>query len=121
MFWGNFNNSNNVNNIDKEIKMIKEAAELCCWCKCAGIKILSIYESEVDLQINLISRFEGRDHIIKVVRSLAEEVKLKKVKNDEIDVGEFDKRLSKPQLLILFSPRIEFDGFPPWHIHLTEI
>ncbi|CAJ0626108.1 6908_t:CDS:2 [Entrophospora sp. SA101] len=89
--------------------MIKEAAELCCWCKCAGIKILSIYESE------------GRDHIIKVVRSLAEEVKLKKVKNDEIDVGEFDKRLSKPQLLILFSPRIEFDGFPPWHIHLTEI
>nr|CAG8471225.1 243_t:CDS:10 [Entrophospora candida] len=83
MFWGNFNNSNNVNNIDKEIKMIKEAAELCCWCKCAGIKILSIYESE------------GRDHIIKVVRSLAEEVKLKKVKNDEIDVGEFDKRLSK--------------------------
>ncbi|CAG8772983.1 6457_t:CDS:2, partial [Acaulospora morrowiae] len=47
-------------------------------------------------------------------------------KSDDLDIGELDRRLSvpkfpEPQLLILFSPNVDIDGFPPWHIHLTEI
>jgi len=29
--------------------------------------------------------------------------------------------MTEPDLLILFSPRVDFQGFPPWQIRLTEI
>ncbi|KAG9286245.1 hypothetical protein G9A89_014231 [Geosiphon pyriformis] len=30
-------------------------------------------------------------------------------------------QFSEPQLLITFSPDIDLQGFPPWHIKYTEI
>jgi undecaprenyl pyrophosphate synthase len=29
--------------------------------------------------------------------------------------------MTEPDLLILFSPRVDLQGFPPWQIRLTEI
>ncbi|CAG8616154.1 5521_t:CDS:2 [Dentiscutata erythropus] len=167
LFWGGINE-----------KRLKEAAQLCCWAWCSGIKMLSIYNVEDDLknnaqllqsyidtfsrhffinekfipiirvtalfastknvysnnensnlpdmQVNLISYADGRPRIVEVAKSLAEDVIQGKMTSDELDIEELDRRLSvprfsEPQLLILFSPKIELEGFPPWHIHLTEI
>jgi len=79
-----------------------------------------------DLQVNLLSHVDGRMRIVEVTRSLAIEAIKGNIKSETVDVAEVDRRLSvpqfsEPQLLILFSPKIELDGFPPWHIHLTEI
>jgi undecaprenyl pyrophosphate synthase len=29
--------------------------------------------------------------------------------------------MTEPDLLILFSPRVDLQGFPPWQLRLTEI
>ena len=29
--------------------------------------------------------------------------------------------MTEPDLLILFSPRVDLQGFPPWQIRVTEI
>ncbi|RHZ87461.1 hypothetical protein Glove_34g85 [Diversispora epigaea] len=168
MFWG-----------DVKEKTLIEAAQLCCWTWCFGIKVLSIYEAEgnlkqnanslqshinnisqqffihekivpkirvtaldtsinyenndlnksdldLDLQVNLVSREDGRKHIIKTTKNLANDVIQGKFKSDDLDTAELDRRLSvpklsEPQLIIFFSPNIDIDGFPPWHIHLTEL
>ncbi|CAG8603621.1 13231_t:CDS:2 [Cetraspora pellucida] len=164
LFWGEI----------KE-KRLKEAAQLCCWAWCSGIKVLSIYDVKddlknnaqllqsyidtfsrhffihekfipiirvtalgvstkysnnessnlPDLQVNLISYADGRTRIVEVAKNMAEDVMQGKMKSNELDAEELDRRLipqfSEPQLLILFSPKIELEGFPPWHIHLTEI
>ncbi|RIB01358.1 Decaprenyl diphosphate synthase-like protein [Gigaspora rosea] len=167
LFWGEINE-----------KRLKEAAQLCCWSWCSGIKMLSIYNVEDDLknnaqllqsyidtfsrhffihekfipiirvtalcaskkpiysnnedsnlpdmQVNLISYADGRPWIAEVTKNLAEDVIQGKITSDELNIEELDRRISvphfsEPQLLILFSPKIELEGFPPWHIHLTEI
>ncbi|CAG8772173.1 36925_t:CDS:2, partial [Racocetra persica] len=79
-----------------------------------------------DMQVNLTSYTDGRTRIVEVTKNMAEDIIQGKMKIDELDIGELDRRLSvaqfsEPQLLILFSPKIELEGFPPWHIHLTEI
>ncbi|CAG8464822.1 3189_t:CDS:2 [Ambispora leptoticha] len=79
-----------------------------------------------NLQVNLVSREDGRDRIVKMTKSLVYDTLKGKIKSDKIDVEEVDSRLSvpqfpEPQLLITFAPEIVLDGFPPWHIRLTEI
>ncbi|CAG8458845.1 9951_t:CDS:2, partial [Ambispora gerdemannii] len=79
-----------------------------------------------DLQVNLVSREDGRGHIVKVTKSLVYDTLKGKTKSDKIDIEEVDRRLNvpqfpEPQLLITFAPEIDLDGFPPWHIRLTEI
>jgi len=86
----------------------------------------SYTENESDLLVNLISRSDGRAQIAEMTKSLTEDVIQEKIKYEDVNIQELDKRLSipqfpEPQLLILFSPKIDLDGFPPWHIHLTEI
>jgi dehydrodolichyl diphosphate syntase complex subunit NUS1 len=29
--------------------------------------------------------------------------------------------MDEPQLLVLFGPSVELDGYPPWQVRLTEI
>ncbi|CAG8465519.1 665_t:CDS:2 [Diversispora eburnea] len=143
MFWGDI----------KEKTMI-EAAQLCCWTWCFGIKVLSIYEAEdinlnpgnlkqnansLQSHINNISRqFFIHEKIVPKIRVTALDTSINyahfenkdlnksgKFKSDDLDIAELDRRLipkfSEPQLIIFFSPNIDIDGFPPWHIHLTEL
>ncbi|RIA95670.1 Decaprenyl diphosphate synthase-like protein [Glomus cerebriforme] len=82
--------------------------------------------NQSDLLVNLVSRSDGRARIVETTKSITKDVIQEKIKCEDVNVQELDKRLSisqfpEPQLLILFSPRIDLDGFPPWHIHLTEI
>lgn len=29
--------------------------------------------------------------------------------------------VSEPDLVIIFGPKLDLDGFPPWHVRLSEI
>lgn len=40
---------------------------------------------------------------------------------DLVDVELTDNVLGEPDLLVLFSPYVELQGYPPWQIRLTEI
>ncbi|CAG8540435.1 15321_t:CDS:2, partial [Funneliformis mosseae] len=88
--------------------------------------ISSSTETEPELLVNLVSRSDGRTRIVNVAKSLTDDIKQEKIKYEDVNILELDKRLSitrfpEPQLLILFSSKVFLDGFPPWHIHLTEI
>ncbi|CAB4394322.1 unnamed protein product [Rhizophagus irregularis] len=165
MFWSD----------DIQEERLIEAAQLCCWAWCFGVKTVSIYEPEghlkeyiqllqyhintvsrefislekilptiqvtspssisspienetnqSDLLVNLISRSDGRARIVETTKSLTKDVIQEKIKYDDVNIQELDRRLKifqipEPQLLISFSSRIDLDGFPPWQIHLTEI
>lgn len=40
---------------------------------------------------------------------------------DLIDAEISNSVMSEPDLLILFSPSVKLDGYPPWQLRLTEI
>lgn len=40
---------------------------------------------------------------------------------DLVDAELSESVMSEPDLLILFGPRAELSGYPPWQIRLTEI
>ncbi|CAG8617908.1 7746_t:CDS:2, partial [Acaulospora colombiana] len=111
MFWG-----------DIREETLIEAAQLCCWAWCFGIKVLSVYEAEEkilpsmrvtaleestinahlesedlgqpDLQVNLVSREDGRMRIVETTKSLANDVIQGRFKSDDLDIGELNRRLS---------------------------
>ncbi|CAG8573980.1 5367_t:CDS:2 [Paraglomus occultum] len=86
----------------------------------------STEDIQADLQIILLSRSDGRGRIVEVTKSLASETSLGNLQSDAIDVERIDQALSdshftEPQQLIMFSPEIDLQGFPPWQLRLTEI
>ncbi|KAK9473533.1 Decaprenyl diphosphate synthase-like protein [Dipodascopsis tothii] len=80
----------------------------------------------VDLQINLISHYEGREFLVDLTKKLAHEAQSGVVKSDDVTVDLVNDFVTKstfgePDLIVLFSPKLDLDGFPPWHIRLSEI
>ncbi|CAG8510428.1 7585_t:CDS:2 [Paraglomus brasilianum] len=86
----------------------------------------SMEDIQADLQIILLSRSDGRGRIVEVTKSLASETLQGNLQSDAIDVERIDQAFSdshftEPQQLIMFSPEIDLQGFPPWQLRLTEI
>ena len=78
------------------------------------------------LQLHLISSQDGRDSMVDLTRTLAEMSQKGKLSPKDISMELIDAELSEgimsePDLLILFSPYVELEGYPPWQIRLTEI
>jgi len=163
--------------LDGEVDdLIAWTAEIACWCACAGIKLLTVFERrgqlkdmytvvhrEVgerlqdymgterprlairsphtasfvngdltnipsqakELKITLISSEDGRDSIVDLAKTLCSMSKSKSFKCDELSQEVVDFELSsvmtEPDLLVLFSPKVKLQGFPPWQLRLTEI
>ncbi|OBT66397.1 hypothetical protein VE03_04912 [Pseudogymnoascus sp. 23342-1-I1] len=162
--------------------LLDEVAEVCAWCACAGIPMLSIYErtgvlkgyiptthravtrklasyfgrqhpalsiraphipsmesspttppTDADVPVSLgqlsvllISEEDGEDSIVDLTKTLTEMSQRSKITPKDITIDLVDAELSEsvmsgPELLILFGPTIELDGYPPWQISLTEI
>lgn len=79
-----------------------------------------------NLSILLISEEDGQDSIVDLTKTLTEMSQRGKISADEINIDLIDAELSEsvmsePELLILFGPTVELDGYPPWQIRLTEI
>lgn len=69
---------------------------------------------------------DGRDSLVDLTKTLAEMAQRKKVDPAHIepsllDVEMKESVMDESDLLIIFGPHIEFQGYPPWHLHLTEV
>jgi dehydrodolichyl diphosphate syntase complex subunit NUS1 len=78
------------------------------------------------LSILLISEEDGQDSIVDLTKTLTEMTQRSKLTLNDISIDLVDAELSEsvmsePELLILFGPTVELDGYPPWQIRLTEI
>ena len=78
------------------------------------------------LRLHLISSQDGRESMVDLTRTLTEMSQKGKLSPRDISMELIDAELSEgimpePDLLILFGPRVELAGYPPWQIRLTEI
>lgn len=81
---------------------------------------------ENDLTIHLLSEEDGRDCLVELTKTLSELAVAKKLKPRDITVEVIDEQMNmlvvaEPDLLIVFGPTLDLQGFPPWQIRLTEI
>ena len=78
------------------------------------------------LSILLISADDGRSTLVDLTKTLTEMSQRQKLAPDDISQDLIDAEISEsvmtePDLLLLFTPDIHLQGYPPWHTRLTEI
>lgn len=83
-------------------------------------------ETPAHLLVRLVSFEDGRDSLVDLTKTLAEMAQRNKVEPAHIepsliDVEMKESVMDESDLLIIFGPYIEFQGYPPWHLHLTEV
>ncbi|ANB11186.1 Nus1p [Sugiyamaella lignohabitans] len=82
-------------------------------------------DEKFDLVINLISLTDGRTSIVELSKTLADMAMEHKLSSRDLSLSLIDRHLrdilEEPDLVILFSPDIDLQGFPPWQIRLSEI
>lgn len=82
--------------------------------------------SQRHLSITLLSAEDGRDSIVDLTKTLTEMAQRGKlspsdISQDLVNAELTESVMGEPDLLILFSPSVELQGYPPWQIRLTEI
>ncbi|CAI8496338.1 unnamed protein product [Hanseniaspora opuntiae] len=83
-------------------------------------------DKKISIEIVLLSVVDGRETIVDLTKSLAELHKEGKISEDDITMELVDTELKQlvgeePDLLLYFGPNLDLQGFPPWHIRLTEL
>ncbi|QNP99801.1 YALIA101S03e12024g1_1 [Yarrowia lipolytica] len=83
-------------------------------------------DNKNDLTIHLLSEEDGRECLVDLTKTLSELAIAKKLKPRDITVDVIDEQMNmlvvtEPELLIVFGPQLDLQGFPPWQIRLTEI
>jgi len=78
------------------------------------------------LSILLLSAEDGRSTLVDLTRTLTEMSQKQKLSPSDISLNLIDTELTEsimgePDLLVLFGPHVELQGYPPWQIRLTEI
>ena len=95
-------------------------------------KIYYNYEDENDgtsnkvaIEVSLLSSRDGRETIVDLTKTMAELCAANELKVSDITMDLVDSELTQlvgpePDLLLYFGPSLDLQGFPPWHIRLTE-
>ncbi|CCH41442.1 Undecaprenyl pyrophosphate synthetase [Wickerhamomyces ciferrii] len=84
------------------------------------------YKNDViDIEVSLLSVEDGKATIVELTKTLAELAKKKEISSKNITVDLIDGELTElvgiePDLIILFTPTLALQGYPPWHIRLSE-
>lgn len=78
------------------------------------------------LSVMLLSAEDGRDSVVDLTKTLAEMAQRSKISPADVTIDLVDAELSEsvvpePDLLVLFSPSVNLQGYPPWQLRLTEI
>lgn len=78
------------------------------------------------LSILLLSAEDGRSTLVDLTKTLAEMSQRKKlspndISHDLVDAEITESVMGEPDLLVLFGPSVELQGYPPWQLRLTEI
>lgn len=81
---------------------------------------------KVAIEISLLSKVDGRDTILDLTRTLADLCAEGQLEVDDVDTKLVNQELTQlvgpePDLLLYFGPTLDLQGFPPWHIRLTEL
>lgn len=81
---------------------------------------------KIDIEISLLSQIDGKSTIVELTKVMAEMAKSGELKKKDITINFIDDELRQlvgpePELLILFQPHLDLQGYPPWHIRLCEI
>ena len=74
----------------------------------------------------LLSSEDGRTTLVDLTKTLAEMSQRKKlspsdITQDLVDAEITESVMGEPDLLILFGPTVQLQGYPPWQIRLSEI
>ena len=82
--------------------------------------------AEYDIEISLISKVDGRSTIVELTKVMAQLAKNGELKKSDITIKFLDHELrqligEEPDLIILFQPYLDLQGYPPWHIRLSEM
>ncbi|KAL3230156.1 Dehydrodolichyl diphosphate synthase complex subunit NUS1 [Nakaseomyces bracarensis] len=77
------------------------------------------------IRITLLSQTDGRQTVVNLTKTLITYCKKTAINTKDITVDLLHRLLSKlvcpePDLLIYFGPTLDLQGFPPWHVRLTE-
>lgn len=83
-------------------------------------------EEEFQIKITLLSRVDGRSTIVELTKVMALLTKNGELKKSDITIKFIDRELKQlvgdePDLIIMFSPYLDLQGYPPWHIRLSEM
>ncbi|RCK64330.1 Dehydrodolichyl diphosphate synthase complex subunit NUS1 [Candida viswanathii] len=83
-------------------------------------------EQTVDLEIDLISRVDGKPTVVELTKTMSElaanhELLVKDITIDLIDEELRELVGPEPDLLISFAPSLNLEDYPPWQIRLSEI
>ncbi|MCJ1352338.1 MAG: hypothetical protein MMC33_002322 [Icmadophila ericetorum] len=78
------------------------------------------------LSILLLSSEDGRSTLVDLTKTLTEMAQREKLSADDISLDLVDAEISEsvmgePNLLLLFGPNVQLQGYPPWQLRLTEI
>lgn len=79
-----------------------------------------------NLSILLLSSEDGRSTLVDLTKTLTEMSQRNKLSPEDISLDLIDTEITEsvmgePDLLVLFGPYIELQGYPPWQVRLTEI
>ncbi|EON61885.1 hypothetical protein W97_01103 [Coniosporium apollinis CBS 100218] len=82
--------------------------------------------SPFHITVLLLSAEDGRSTLVDLTKTLAEMSQRGKLSPADISAELIDAEISEsvmgePDLLVLFGPRVELKGYPPWQVRLTEI
>jgi dehydrodolichyl diphosphate syntase complex subunit NUS1 len=84
------------------------------------------YKSQApEIEISLISAQDGKPTIVELARTMAELAKSREISAKDVTIDLINKELTEligvePDLIILFTPILDLQGYPPWHIRLSE-
>ena len=78
------------------------------------------------LSILLLSAEDGRSTLVDLTKTLTEMSQRKKLSAEDItqelvDAEITESVMGEPDLLVLFGPTVQLQGYPPWQVRLTEI
>lgn len=81
--------------------------------------------TKVSIEVSLLSNRDGRETIVDLTRTMADLCSHQELDVNDITVGLVDSELKQlvgqePDLLLYFGPSLDLQGYPPWHIRLTE-
>ncbi len=91
-----------------------------------SISMTANEKKKINIIINLISLEDGRETIIDLTKTLADMAVSGDLNPKDVNIPIIDNELKtlvmeEPDLLITFGPKLDLEGFPPWHIRLCEI
>ncbi|KAH3671903.1 hypothetical protein OGAPHI_000089 [Ogataea philodendri] len=83
-------------------------------------------QDKFDIEISLISVLDGRSTIVELTKVMSHLSKTHELSEKDINLKFIDQELQQlvghePDLIVMFQPYLNLQGYPPWHTRLSEM